>query len=171
MSKVPNDHIEAPEPTDILFVLEREDHVTETSRRLVERYMRTWSCSALDALIRTHVMPEAELANALASILKIDRVYHINTLTFADVSLAVLPFRRAREWVCLVVRQESGQLELVIADPTRTDRISEIKQGLKMELTLSVAERSDIVRAIDELYPLSAQLPSLYGSANSEGRS
>lgn len=155
------------EPTDILSLLEREDHITETNRRQVERYMRTWGVSALDALLKSHVMPEPELANALAVILKLDRVYNVGTMTLAEESLTVVPFRRAREWCCLVARSESGKLELVLADPTRVARISEIKQGLKKELALSVAERSDIVRAIDELYPLSAQLPHLYGAPSS----
>lgn len=160
------------EPCDILSVLEREDLITGTGRRLVESYMNTWEVSALDALLSTHMMAEADLANALAKILKIDRLYHVHTMSIAEEALAVLPFKRARAWQCLVIRGSEradggtltqGRLELVLADPTRSDRIIEIKQGLKQELTLSVAERSDIVRAIDELYPLSAQLPSLYG--------
>lgn len=162
MSKLCNDE-NAAEPCDILLILEREEHITETNRRLVERFMRTWGTSALDALLDTHLIPEAELANVLAQIMQIDRLYHVNTLTLAAEGLAVLPFRRAREWECLIVQGDAGRLELVLADPTRGDRIAEIKQGLKCELTLSVAERSDIVRAIDELYPLAAQLPSLYG--------
>jgi hypothetical protein len=113
-------------------------------------------------------MSEPGLANALARSLKIDRLHHLRSLTLAEDTLDIITFKRAREWECIALRGPKGELDVVFADPTRKDRIDEIKQGLKRDFTLSVAERTDIVRAVDELYPLSAQLPSLYGQ-NAKG--
>lgn len=154
----------SPEPCDILWVLEEDGAITPANRMVLERFVQTWGVSAPRAITLTNVLSEAELANALAKVLDIDRGYDVAVMQLLEESVDVLPFRRAREWECLVVRGDAGAAHLVMADPTRVDRINEIKQGLARELSLSVGERSDIVRAIDELYPLSAQLPSLHKS-------
>jgi len=148
----------------LLAELEKEACITATSRTMIERFMTRWDVSAYHALLMTELLTESELANALAKSLGLPRLYNLRALSFADEAIAVLPFKRAREWECLPLRSEGAHegLELVCADPTRQDRIDELRQGLKCEITLAVGERSDIVKAIDELYPLSAQLPSLY---------
>lgn len=151
---------------DLLLLLEREDYLTKASRLAVERYVAKWQVSPFHALLMTELMSESALANALARSLKIDRLHHLRSLKLAEDTLDIITFKRAREWECIPLTGDGGKdgtLDLVFADPTAKDRINEIKQGLKRDFALSVAERSDIVRAVDELYPLSAQLPSLYG--------
>jgi hypothetical protein len=146
----------------LLDALVSDDSLSPAGRAMLERYMKTWGVSAFHAVLATELMSEAELANALARNLSLPRLYHLPTLMLAEEALAGVPFRRAREWECLPLKGEGGGVELVLADPTRNDRIDEIKQGLRIEFTLAVAERSDILKAIDELYPLATQLPSLY---------
>ncbi len=147
----------------LLALLEKDHYITKSSRHAIELYMSRWQVSAFEALLSAELMSESALANALARSLKLDRIYHLRTFHLAEDTLDIMTFKRAREWECLALVGEDGKLDMVFADPTREDRINEIKQGLKRDFTLSVAERSDIVRAVDELYPLSAQLPSLYG--------
>jgi hypothetical protein len=148
--------------TRLLQALVKDDCLTVTSCGMIERYMKTWDVSAFHALLESALMSEAELANALARTLAIPRLYHLPSLKLAEEATAAVTFRRAREWECLPLRGEGGGVELVLADPTRDDRIGEIKRGLTVEITLAVAERSDILKAVDELYPLALQLPSLY---------
>lgn len=149
----------------LLHLLEKEDYLSRTNRLVVERFVQRWEVSPFHALLMTELMSEAALANALARALKVDRLHHLRTLKLAEDTLQIITFKRAREWECVALvsdKAHGGGLEVVFADPTRKDRIDEIKQGLKRDFALSVAERTDIVRAVDELYPLSAQLPSLY---------
>lgn len=150
----------------LLGSLERENTITANIRGMIERFMQKWQVSAFHALLMTELLTEAELANALANAHGLPRIYHVRGSTIAEGAAVALPFRRAREWECLLVQvggDGSVKPELVLADPTRTDRINEVRQKYPGELTLAVAERSDILKAIDELYPLSEQLPSLYG--------
>jgi hypothetical protein len=152
--------------SDLLTLLEKENYLTKTNRLVIERFVQRWEVSPFHALLMTELLSESQLANALARSLKLDRLHHLRTLKLAEDTLDIITFRRAREWECIALvadERAGGGLELVFADPTRKDRIDEIKQGLKRDFALSVAERTDIVRAVDELYPLSAQLPSLYG--------
>jgi hypothetical protein len=126
--------------------------------------MSRWGVLAFDALLTTGIVDEATYANAVSSVLKIDRLYHLGTLRLAEETLDFFTFQRARAWLALPLRAqggEDGRLEVVLADPTQHDRIEEIKRGLNREFTLAVADRGDMVRAIDELYPLAAQVPSL----------
>jgi len=156
---------------DLLALLAQEGHITATSRRLAERFVARWDVSPYHALLMTRLFSEAELAHTLSSLFQLERLYNLSKLTLARQASSVVGFTRARAWECIPLVNAAGRIDLVFADPTRQDRINEIKQGLNHEaslsgpgdITLAVAERSDIVRAIDELYPLSAQLPSLFG--------
>ncbi len=153
----------------LLHLLEREEYLTRTNRMVVERFVERWQVSPFHALLMTELMSEPALANALARSLKIDCLHHLRSLKLAEDTLDIITFKRAREWECVGLVGAGGELDVVFADPTRKDRIDEIKQGLNRGFTLSVAERTDIVRAVDELYPLSAQLPSLYGQSSLKG--
>jgi hypothetical protein len=84
-----------------------------------------------------------------------------------EEALKIIGFRRARDWECVAVASDGG-LDLVLADPTQKERIGVLRRELNRELTLAVAERSDIVEAIDELFPLPDQLPSLFGSCSKD---
>jgi hypothetical protein len=150
----------------LLATLEGEGAITATGRTMIGRFMRRWGVSAFHALLMTELLSEAELANALGKSLGLPRLYQLHTLAFADEALAAVDFRRARAWECLPVRGatcDGGRLELVIADPTRQDRIAVIKAALTHEIRVAVGERTEVLRAVDELYPLSSQLPNLYG--------
>lgn len=147
---------------DILALLVKGGFLTPTIRRVVDAFAKRWDISPFHSLLITEVMPEHDLADALATLCSVDRLFHVASLGVDDEALKVIGFKRAREWECIALKTEDGGLDLVFADPTRLDRSRQLKQELKRELTLAVAERSDIVGAIDELFPLAAQLPSLF---------
>jgi len=158
-----NDGINHGCSTRLLDVFVAKGVITPTNRRVLERFMATWDVSAYHGLLLTKLLAEEELADSLASALKLPRRYHFLDAQLDESTLTVLDFSRARAWECLPIRAADGGLVVVFADASRIDRISEIKQGLKREFTLAVAALSATLKAIDELYPLAAQLPSLYG--------
>jgi hypothetical protein len=147
----------------LLEALTAKGVVSATNRQVVQGFMQTWDVSAYHGLLLTKLLAEEELADALAMALKLPRVYHFVGAQLDLVALSVIDFNRARGWECLPIKGPDGGLVVVFADASRSDRISEIKQGLKQEFTLAVATLSATLKAIDELYPLAAQLPSLYG--------
>ncbi len=154
----------SPDTVGLLQLLEDQSYITESTRLRVTQYCQRWHVSPYDALLATHLFSETELADAVASLYAVPRVGQLSAWKIAEESLEIIPFHAARAWTCLLLRTAAPLPVLVTADPSDAARISEIKQGLSGGMTLAVAERSDIVRAIDELYPLSAQLPSLYGT-------
>jgi hypothetical protein len=150
---------------DLLTLLVGGGHLSPSLKAIVAGYAQRWAISPFHALLETSVMDEADLADALGATLAIDRMYHLLGQPVDEEALKIIGFRRAREWECLALTSDGG-LDLVLADPTQKDRIGVLRRELNCELTLAVAERSDIVGAIDELFPLPAQLPSLFGACS-----
>ena len=94
-----------------------------------------------------------------------DRVFHVRSRQIATEAAVTLGFRRARSFECIPLVHdcgEPGRIEVVFADPTQEAHVADVRAALGANLTLSVADRSDIVASIDASYPLSAQLPSLF---------
>lgn len=150
---------------DLLTRLVKGRFITPSSRRMLELFVRRWEVSPLHAILQTEVMPESELADAMAELYKVDRVFQVASLPISKEALRIIGFARARQRECLPVGDfegRTGRFEIILADPSEKDWIDQLKQELKRELTLAVGERSDIVRAIDQLYPLAEQLPSFY---------
>lgn len=137
--------------------------LTEANAVVLRRFVEVWKISPFHAVLQTHLMPEEQLADALASTAKVDRVYNVSASQIDEAAAAAIGYRKSRAWECLPIKSEhnDGKVELVIADPTQSERIAALRRLINTEITLSVAERSDIVKAIDELYPLPLQLPSL----------
>jgi hypothetical protein len=149
----------------MLAVLVKGDYLAPAAAAMLKRFMARWQVSAFEALMQTALLPEGELATALASLYHVDRLHHLDGVRLAADAPALVPFPLARQEAALLAAAGEGRLELIVADPSPRDLFDVLKQGLKRELTLAVAERSDILRAIDELYPLPAQLPHLFGRA------
>ena len=130
---------------------------------LLTDYRDRWSLSEYEVILTTRQLTEAQMADALASVLRLDRVYSVRSLDFDHKSLESIAFAeaRARRWLAVGPRPESGvSFEVIVADPTDYDALAELSARIPQEITLAVAERSDIVEAIDELYPLALQVPS-----------
>jgi hypothetical protein len=162
MSRSPDQTVSDPNET-VLNLLEKGGDLSSTGRQVIKRYMTTWSCDALRALTETHILTEGALAERLAEAFQVPLVRGVNRLAIIKESFQILPFQRARDWEMIMVRGEDHARRLVVSCPASLDRIETVRKSLPFGITLSVGERSDIVRAIDELYPLAAQLSSLHG--------
>lgn len=152
-------------PRDLLGLLTHAGHLSPDSRRQIEAFAARWDVSPFTAVLETHLMGEAELADALAAALGLDRLHHLAGMAIASEALSVLTFPRARAEESLVLREDDGRLELVVCDPTRHEALATLRADLGFAVTLAVTERSVLVKAIDEMYPISAQLPTLLGGA------
>ena len=146
----------------VLDLLQKREVLSPIGRLIIERYMKSWQCDALAALTETHQITENSLAKNLAEGFGIQITHDLLRYQWAPESLAALPFIRARSWEMIMVTQSGGEQRLVVANPAHVGRIQQVHHACPAGFTLSVGERSDIVRAIDELYPLAAQLPSLH---------
>src|SRR5262245_5585695 len=119
---------EAAKPdVDLLSLLVKGGFLTPTTRRVIENFARRWDMSPFHALLVTEVMSEHDLADALATLCSVDRLFHVASLGVDEETLKILGFKRAREWECIVLKTEDGTFDLVLADPTRTDRHRQLK--------------------------------------------
>ena len=156
------------EHRNFLFkVLGKAGLLTPLNIRMLSAFMDRWDMTAYHAILSTKLVSEGDLADAMASHLGLNRLFHCETLPIEIEVLRLIPFAEAKSLECLPVSLTGGdprRLELVTADPTRQKRFAHLASKHNVELTLAVSERSDIVGAIDELYPLSEQLPALFGN-------
>lgn len=155
---------------ELLTFLVEQSLLTQSGKSLIERYVRTWqrttTMTAFQALIETALVTEADLANASANYWGMPRLYHLTGMEVPEALLPRFPFTQARAWECLPLLVDGGGIEFVVANPWYGQRMQDLKAlgaVVGHEITLAVGERGDILKAIDELYPLAAQLPCLLG--------
>jgi hypothetical protein len=130
---------------------------------MLEIFVDTWHCSPLQAIIDTHLMTEPELANVLATMFQMDRLYSLKNHRVDQKSTELLSFKESKEHVAVLLAEESGRYDLVVADPSDQEYIASLRSKATVSFTLAVCERREIIRAIDEKYPLVSQLPTIMG--------
>ena len=148
----------------ILDLFRASEAISDSTFDVVKKFAVTCGCSGYLALLETHVFDESQLTDLLASLMKIDRIYNVSTLSVSTDLLASLPYELALKFECLPLNlsHAGGQKhEVLFADPTDEEAQVRLRQLLGCELSLAVGERSDIVNAINRLYPVERQLPSL----------
>ncbi len=146
---------------NLLFDLEKSGSISATNVRVVEKYCSRWNVSAYHALLQTHILTEHDLADAVAEIYGLDRVYSFDK---NDIDLAVLkkiPYADAVRYQCCVPHSdEKGTYLAYIIDPTNTELFAYLNQHFAGCRTV-VVDYTLMARSIEEAYPLEFQLPSL----------
>ena len=145
----------------LLSALVAEGQLTPTARRLVERFAEEWSLSALRSVLMSELMTESDLANFSAHRLGLTRLYNLQSGVLAPGAARFVSFAEARRHLWLPLAREGGGTELVVADPWQPEAHQRLVASGQAQIALAVAERSDILKATFELYPLEDQLPSL----------
>lgn len=131
----------------------------------VVHYMEKWEKSSLHAILDIHLLTEHEVADVSSRLFKVSRILDLRAHTFEVDVLRRLPFKLASEVEAIALGKDEynqGNIILVVADPSQTESIEKIKNMLGCQITLGVAERSDILWAINEFYDLKDQVPSLF---------
>jgi hypothetical protein len=138
--------------------------ISESTFEVVKKFAMTWGCSGAISLLETNVFDESQLADILASTLKIDRIYNVSNIAVNLDVLQRIPYQLSLKFECLPLNfcdLKGKKREFLFADPTDENAQAEIRHLLGCELSLAVGERSDIVNAIKRLYPVEMQLPSI----------
>lgn len=150
---------------DLIDILTQSGDITPSGERMVRHYVKTWKVAPFQAVIETHMVSEGRLADTLSEQLRINRIYHVSSLQASLNALQVVPYAKAKEWLCLPFAFEDSRigkkLEVITADPTIPGLIEALEVMAGCGIVLAVGERSDIVRAIDGQYPLELQIPDL----------
>ncbi len=153
---------------DLLKILHRAKYLSSSNVQILEQYLRRWSMSAYQAILKTQLLTESDLADALASSLELERIRLICNMNILPATLSILTFREARMWECIALErrnlEDKSFLKLVVTDPTKIRFFSILRERTGCDILCAVGERSDILRAINEFYSIEDQLPSLHSS-------
>jgi len=148
----------------LLETLQKRGHLTATNVRTIQAFVQRWHVPAHVAVLETCVLDEASLAEAIADCYAMPRLVQLRQIKVSRVNLERIPYAEARRLEVLPVGPNSsnGRFGVVMADPTDPARVAAVRDIIGEELTLAVADRTDIVGTIDEFYPLSGRLPSIW---------
>ena len=137
--------------------------LTKSNVTLLENYVERWSVLPFDAIVETHLLSESVLADRMADLFQLTRMFAIEPQLIEPELLAKVPFATAKRLRVLPIRAEEPphQSTLVLVDPTHPD-LAKLKAELDY-IKLAVAEKSVIEDAILSYYPIELQLPSLLG--------
>jgi hypothetical protein len=144
--------------------LEKQKVLTPTNVRMLQGFVDTWHCSPLQSIIDTHLMTEPEIANVLATMFQMDRLYSIKNHRVDQKSIELLSYKESKDHVSVLLIDDSGRYDLVLADPSDQEHIANLRRKATVDFTLAVCERREIMRAIDEKYPIVSQLPTIMGA-------
>ena len=148
---------------DIFDLLTHNRDISQSTSKMVRKYCEQWQISGFHGLLETHIFDEGALADLLANHLKMDRVYTIFSNASGMKARKNISYEQAKEWECFpsMIMEDTGWVEIVIADPTKRDRVDYLRQVFKQGVHFSVGARCDIIRAIDEYYSIEDQLSFL----------
>ena len=109
-------------------------------------------------------MTEPEIANVLATMFQMDRLYSLKNHRVDNKSIELLSYKESKEQVAVLLFDDSGRYDLVVADPSDQEYIAGLRSKATVTFTLAVCERREILKVIDEKYPLLSQLPTIMGA-------
>ena len=154
----------------ILDILISRGALAPATKRTIQLFASKWSCSHFSALIESSVISEGELADALALMVQIPRLHGISSQHISPEVLGLLSYSTAREFEAIPVAnfEDTGKVEVAVANPADENRVNALRKMFSGEIVLAVGERSDIVSAIDEMYPLKNRWPSVWDCVKSK---
>ena len=153
------------EGSDLLDMLRDAGYLSAVNVALIRRFVDRWGTTPLDAILDSDVLAEERLADAIAEAMKIERIYAFDRDDVDTATLLMLPFKAAHdlEMVILGRSDESGALRVMMVDPSSGSRWRVFRANIREPVKVCVAERRLVRRSIQELYPVDAQLPGLFG--------
>lgn len=148
------------QPNMILEILRKRGILSGTSVRTVASFMAKWSVDAYHAVLETHVVEEARLADILSEEFRLSRISRIRSVPIDKAALKYLDYNRAMAWEMLPFRfGAEDELHVLMADPSNTNCIEHLKTSWGKAIKIFVGERTEIEIATQRNYPLTMQLP------------
>ncbi len=146
---------------ELLKALERHGYLTDTNVRVLEHFSQKWKVNSYLAILETHIMSDQALADAIADIFKLDRIYSFDISDFDSSCLGLVSFSDSQRFQFLIPSQdEDGTLQVYILSPLDID-IDAYLRAKFSKFRFVVLDRRLMARALDEFYPLLLQVPSL----------
>lgn len=148
----------------LLALLHEEKELTETNLKLVEAYQKKWDMDVFEAILETHLLSEAKLADVLAIHFKANRLYIIDENEIPPEIFEKIDFFSARSYGTFPLGfTAQGSIKVALFDPTRRETLEFLDRNFET-YELFICERRTVLEAINRLYPLSSQLPNLLKS-------
>lgn len=141
---------------------------SQATQKMAVGFMERWGVDAFRAIIETHLIEEGKIADIFAEEFKYPRLLRVRTLNVEAKVFEFITYDIALEHVVFPFELKSdGVLKVAFADPSSGERLAKIKALVARQIEPHVAERSEIISAIQKHYPLSKQLPSLLSKLQS----
>jgi hypothetical protein len=145
----------------LLEALEDAGYITSTNVRMLGIYADKWKVSTYEALLETHIMAEHSLADAIAEVFKLDRLYSFDSSDVESEALAMISWPEAQQFNCFVpYRDDDGTFQVCLLDPLDEKVLHFLGERLPRFRPL-IIDRRMMRRSIEEAYPLERQIPTL----------
>ncbi|MCX6127984.1 MAG: hypothetical protein NTX25_02835 [Proteobacteria bacterium] len=145
----------------LLTALEEAGYITKTNVRMFNHYAEKWGIGTYLTLLQTHVLADHSLADAIAEVFKLDRLYSFDVSDVEEDALSMISFYEAWEYACFVpYRDEDGTFQACLLDPQDERVIQFLSQRLPRFQPL-ILDRRLLYRSIEDAYPLERQIPSI----------
>jgi type IV pilus assembly protein PilB len=153
----------ATEKNKTIFDMLRERGLFSMStQKMAVGFMEQWSVDAFRAVIETHLVEESKIADILCDELKLPRLARVRTLQVEKDVFEFIAYDVALEQTIFPFELKTdGTLKVAFADPSSRLKLEKIQELASRPIEPYIAERSEIISAIQRHYPLSKQLPSL----------
>ncbi len=137
--------------------------LTKSNVELLDAYVEKWGVRPFDALIETHLLSESLLADRMADLFQLTRIFSIEPQHIDEELLALIEFPLAKKLRVMPIKSESTEdpPTLVLVDPTHPE--VELLQNSLPTMLIAVAEKTLVEEAILKFYPIEMQLPNLLG--------
>ena len=129
----------------------------------VDLYMDRWKVSSYVALLETKMISESQLADCLAELLKIERVFSIDLDDIGEDSFKYISFRQAHTWAAFPIGLSpgGGSYTVILADPTNLGIIEGVNKVIPQPVTYLVGESKLVKEAINKYFPIELQIPNI----------
>ena len=155
----------------LLHMLRQRGLMSSSTHKVLSGFMAKWDVDIFRAVIETHLVDENQMADLLATELKLPRLSRVRLLTVPENVLMTIPFDLALDLAVFPFEiSENGRLHVAVADPSDSATISKIEAVTNRSLEIFVGERSEIIAAVQRQYPLSLQVPSLLNMGKHDGK-
>lgn len=145
----------------LLEALEDAGYITSTNVRMLGIYADKWKVSTYGALLETHIMAEHSLADAIAEVFKLDRLYSFDSSDVDSEALAMISWSEAQQFKCFIpYRDDDGTFQVCLLDPLDETVLHFLGQRLPRFRPM-IMDRRMMCRSIEEAYPLERQIPTL----------
>ncbi len=147
----------------LLKALQEAGYLTATNVQVVAHFAQKWNLSTYEATLQTHILAEHSLADAISEVFKLDRLYSFDASDVDSQVLSKISYAEAQEHQCFVLaRDDDATLQACLLNPL-DERVMGFLEGRLGRFRPLVLDRRLMYRSIEEAYPLSLQIPSVFG--------